>query len=57
LPSSKSVAEYGYRAMMKGKAVAVPGLKNKILATAVRFFPRAVVVMKARKVQEQKHRN
>jgi uncharacterized protein len=28
LPSSREVAEFGYRAMMKGKAIAIPGLKN-----------------------------
>src|SRR4029078_1460716 len=28
LPTSKDVAEYGYRAMMKGKAVAIHGFGN-----------------------------
>ncbi len=55
LPSSKSVAEFGYKAMMNGKAIAIPGLKNRIMATAVGFFPRAFIVKKARSVQEKKH--
>lgn len=52
LPTSKEVAEYGYRAMMSGKTVAIHGLMNSIMANAVRFFPRAVVVKLTRKVQD-----
>ena len=55
LPSSRQVAGYGYRAMMKGKTVAIPGLKNTLMATSVRFMPRALVVKAARKIQEKKH--
>jgi short-subunit dehydrogenase len=54
-PTSKEVAEYGYKAMMKGKAVAIHGLKNKILANSVRFLPRSIVVKAARKIQEKKY--
>ena len=53
--SPGEVAEYGYRAMMKGKTVAIHGLKNKIMAASVRFLPRALVVKAARKIQEKKH--
>jgi len=55
LQSAREVAEYGYKAMMKGKTIAIPGFKNSIMATAVRFLPRAVVVKAARKIQEKKH--
>jgi len=55
LPSSKQVAEYGYRAMMKGKTVAIHGLKNTLMANAVRFFPRALIVKAVRKIQEKKY--
>ena len=55
LPSAREVAEFGYKAMMKGKAVAIPGLKNTVMATFVRFIPRSVVVKAARKIQERKH--
>lgn len=41
LPTSKEVAEYGYDSMMKGKAVVIHGLMNYLLASAVRFVPRA----------------
>ncbi len=54
-PSSREVAEFGYRAMMKGKAVAVHGLKNSILAASVRFAPRSLVVNMARRVQSKKY--
>lgn len=53
LPSSKTVAEYGYRSMMSGKAVAIHGLMNSILANAVRFMPRALVVKVLRNMQEK----
>jgi uncharacterized protein len=55
LPSAKSVAEYGYKAMMQGKTIAIPGLKNRIMATLVSYFPRAFIVKQARKIQEKKH--
>ena len=54
-PTSREVAEYGYHAMMKGKAVAIHGLKNTILANSVRFVPRSLVVKIARQVQSKKY--
>jgi short-subunit dehydrogenase len=53
LPSSRQVAEYGYKAMMKGKAVAIHGLMNAIMANSVRFAPRSVIVKITRKMQEK----
>ncbi len=53
LPTSKEVAEYGYAAMMKGTTVAIHGFLNRILATSVRFMPRAVVVKVTRKMQDK----
>ncbi len=55
LPPAREVAEYGYRAMMKGKPVAIPGLMNKIMATSVRFLPRSLVVKAAGIIQSNKH--
>ena len=52
LPSSEAVAEYGYKAMMKGKAVAIHGFGNWLLAQSPRFAPRSWVVKVARKIQE-----
>ncbi len=55
LPSARSVAEFGYKAMIRGKAVAIPGLKNSIIAASVRFLPRSVTVIAARMLQENKY--
>jgi hypothetical protein len=54
IASSRAVAEYGYKAMMKGKAVAIHGFKNAILANSVRFTPRSLVVKITRQMQEKK---
>lgn len=54
-PSSRQVAEYGYRAMIRGRIVAIHGLKNTIMATSIRFIPRVLVATGARKIQEKKH--
>ena len=53
IPSSKTVAEFGYRSMMSGKTVAIHGLVNSILANAIRIMPRALVVKVTRKMQEK----
>ena len=37
------VAETGYAAMMAGKAIAIPGLLNRLLAQSVRISPRFLV--------------
>jgi short-subunit dehydrogenase len=50
LPGSKEVAEYGYEAMLKGKPVAIHGILNYLMANAIRFTPRALVVAMARKI-------
>jgi short-subunit dehydrogenase len=55
LPSSREIAEYGFKAMMKGKPVAIPGLLNTIMATSVRFLPRSLVVRAAGRIQKKKH--
>lgn len=54
-PTSREVAEFGYKAMMKGKSVAIHGLKNNILANSIRFIPRSLAVKAARKIQEKKY--
>ncbi|MGH3865868.1 MAG: SDR family NAD(P)-dependent oxidoreductase [Pseudonocardiaceae bacterium] len=38
-----SVARYGYRSMMKGKTIAVPGVKNKLSVESLRVSPRSVM--------------
>ncbi|BCB05510.1 SDR family NAD(P)-dependent oxidoreductase [Bacillus sp. KH172YL63] len=52
--SVEEVVEEGYRQMMNtNKTVIVPGLKNKILTSTVRFIPRKLVPAIVRKVQER----
>jgi len=50
--SSAQVARFGYRAMLRGRRVAIPGVTNKLLAQAVRISPRRWVTVITRKLQE-----
>src|SRR2546430_925080 len=49
---ARKVAEAGYRGLMRGRALVVPGLRNRLLAFAVRLTPRRVVVKITRRLQE-----
>lgn len=53
LPTAKEVADFGYRAMMKGDLTAIHGTMNWINAQASRFLPRNWVLKVVRKVQEK----
>jgi len=48
-----AVAEAGYRGLMKGKTVIVPGLRNKLMALAACLGPRRLVVAVARWFNEE----
>ena len=50
IPTSKEVAKCGYEAMKKGETVVIHGLKNRILASSIRFAPRNLVTKISRKV-------
>jgi uncharacterized protein len=50
---AKTVAQIGYRSLMKGETVVIPGLKNKLLALSVRFTPRNLVTKIVRSMQER----
>jgi len=54
LISSKAVAEFGYNAMLKGKAVAIQGILNYLVANSIRFFPRSMVVKLTRFIQDKR---
>lgn len=54
LPTSKEVAEFGYNAMMKGKAVAIHSFKNRALANLGKLAPRSLVVKMSRSFIEYK---
>lgn len=49
-----TVARIGYRGMMQGRRVVVPGWRNQLLATMVRFAPRRMVTAMVRRVQESR---
>jgi uncharacterized protein len=51
LPTSKEVAAFGYKAMMKNKMTVIHGLINTIMATSIRFTPRKLVLKIVRKIQ------
>jgi len=51
IPTSREVAEYGYKTMLQGKSVAVHGLMNAILVNSVRFIPRRLVTKVVRTIQ------
>jgi short-subunit dehydrogenase len=53
--SAKAVAEKGYRGLMRGKTIVMPGVRNKILAQSVRFSPRKLVIRIARMIQNRVH--
>ncbi len=40
--SAREVAEIGYKALLRGQAIAVPGFSNQLLAFAVRITPRSL---------------
>jgi uncharacterized protein len=52
MADAADVAEFGYAAMMHGRRVAIPGIKNKIIAQANRFSPRAVTTKVSRMLKE-----
>lgn len=52
LISVATVAEIGYRSMMYGKPIAIPGFMMKLTALSVRFAPRRLVAKFVRRLME-----
>jgi len=52
--TAESVAHYGYKSMMSGKRVAIPGFFNKFSAGIIRLTPRKLVTRIARKMIDKK---
>lgn len=48
------VAAYGYRSMMKGRTVAMPGWANRVAVCATRILPRNAVTAITRKIRERR---
>ena len=53
MASAKTVAAYGYKAMLKGKSYAIPGRFNKFLAIIPRLVTRSAAAAIVRKIQEK----
>ena len=52
---ARTAAEAGYRGMMRGRRVVVPGIANKVLAQGVRFAPRRLLTAITRRIQETRN--
>ena len=52
--TSAEVARLGFEGMKAGKSCVIPGTKNALIATAVRFVPRQTAAAMARSMQEKK---
>lgn len=50
---SRDVAIAGYKGMMSGKGMVIPGILNKTVAMSVRFSPRRMVTAISRSLQEK----
>jgi hypothetical protein len=53
LMDARTVARAGLDGMYAGRPVVIPGLRNRLLALAVRFSPRALAANIARQMQER----
>jgi uncharacterized protein len=51
IATSRSVAEFGYKEMMKGTVIAIPGFMNWLMTKLLLFIPRGLVVKAVRKIQ------
>jgi len=53
---ARAVAEAGYRGMLRGRPLVVPGTGNRVLVQALRVSPRRLVTKISRKLQEKRGR-
>jgi short-subunit dehydrogenase len=51
---ARTVAEAGYRGMLAGKTIVIPGFRNNLLARSIGFFPRGLVTKVVRGIQEKR---
>ena len=51
---ARTVAEAGYRGLMAGKTIVIPGIGNKVLAQSYRFSPRSLITKVVRQMQEER---
>ena len=53
IADAKSVAAAGYRGMMRGKTIVIPGFSNKLIPWVARVSPRGTVTRVVRRMQER----
>ena len=53
---ARTVAEAGYRGLLAGRPVVIPGTRNNLLARSIGFFPRGLVTRVVRGIQEKRSR-
>lgn len=53
IATADKVALYGYKAMMSGKTLAIPGTINKFLSFLPRILPRTIATAIVRKIQQK----
>src|SRR6202162_5869109 len=53
IADAQSVALAGYRGLMAGKTIVIPGFTNKLIPWIVRISPRGVVTRGGRRIQER----
>lgn len=56
LMDARTVAKAGYKAMMAGKSLVIPGLSNKMLPLMIRLAPRSIVPRIVKRAQERVRR-
>src|SRR5215207_7550380 len=52
---ARTVAVEGYRGLLAGKTVVIPGFRNNLLARSIGFFPRDLVTRVVRRIQEKRN--
>lgn len=52
---ARTVAEAGYRGLLAGKTIVIPGFRNNLLARSIGFFPRNLVTKVVRGIQEKRN--
>ena len=52
--TAREVAEIGYRGLLAGKTIVIPGTRNALLARTVGFMPRKLVTKVVRGIQERR---
>lgn len=55
IAGAAEVAAAGYRAMLKGQTMIIPGLRNQLQTFVTRFSPRTMVAQVVRRMQERTH--